>query len=209
MYNIYTDGSCTKSRSGWGFVIVDENNTEVMCKGGALPSGTTNQACELLAAFYACDYMKRVYPNSEYIIHSDSAYLINCYTDKWYANWESNGWVNSKKEPVANKELWENLIPFFRDPCFHFMKVKGHAGNPFNEKADRLATGAIVVSEMSPGDWSHVDLTNEKNYDTIIYILMKCRVTTWKKDLKHSRYCSPIFHAASIKSKQKRWRNSI
>lgn len=167
MYNIYTDGSCTKSRSGWGFVIVDENNTEVMCKGGALPSGTTNQACELLAAFYACDYMKRIYPNSEYIIHSDSAYLINCYTDKWYANWESNGWVNSKKEPVANKELWENLIPFFRDPCFHFMKVKGHAGNPFNEKADRLATGAIVVSEMSSDDWSHADLTNEKNYDTI------------------------------------------
>ena len=54
----------------------------------------------------------------------------------------SNGWINSKKEPVANKELWLQLIPYFENPLFSFLKVKGHNGDKFNELADELAVKA-------------------------------------------------------------------
>lgn len=159
-YNVYTDGSCTKSRSGWGFVVASENNVELYSSSGKMPTGTTNQACELMAAIQACRAILDDEPCATYNIYSDSAYLVNCYQDQWYKNWINNGWVNSKKEPVANKELWIQLIPFFNNPNFNFIKVKGHAGNPFNEKADKLATGMI-------SDNTSADLTSEKNYDTI------------------------------------------
>ena len=73
---------------------------------------------------------------------SDSAYCIRCYKDKWWENWLRNGWLNSKKQPVANKELWESLIPFFKDNRFTFKNCKGHAGNYWNEYVDKLAVQA-------------------------------------------------------------------
>ena len=181
--NIYTDGSATKSRSGWGFVVVSDKNVEIHSASGKMPTGTTNQACELKAAIEACRYVITTHWDCTYNIYSDSAYLVNCYKDLWYKNWQNNGWVNSKKEPVANQDLWEQLVPYFNNPNFNFIKVKGHAGNPFNEKADHLATGAIsgiiesekftpqgcVVEFDAPLSLltNRVNLTNEKNYDTI------------------------------------------
>ena len=53
-----------------------------------------------------------------------------------------NGWLNSKKQPVANKELWEKLIPYFENPRFSFEKVKGHSGNQLNELVDKMAVAA-------------------------------------------------------------------
>ena len=78
---------------------------------------------------------------------SDSAYCINCYKQGWWRAWVSNGWVNSKKEPVANKELWRQLIPFFENPLFSFVKVKGHNGNDtadayWNDIVDKMAVNA-------------------------------------------------------------------
>lgn len=76
-------------------------------------------------------------------IYSDSAYIINCITQKWYKKWQTNGWRNSKKEPVANRELWERLIPYFENPRFSFEKVKGHSGEKdWNDYVDRLAVEA-------------------------------------------------------------------
>lgn len=166
-YNVYTDGSCTKSRSGWGFVVVSDENIELYSSSGKMPTGTTNQACELMAALQACLYVAENYPSNKYNIYSDSAYLVNCYNDRWYVNWENNGWLNSKKEPVANQNLWMPLIEYFEDPNFNFIKVKGHAGNPFNEKADKLATGIIITDAVEPTSWTPMDLTSEKNYGTI------------------------------------------
>jgi ribonuclease HI len=73
--------------------------------------------------------------------------LHNCYTQKWYKNWEVNGWRNSKKEPVANKDLWEQLIKWFEMPEFEFKKVKGHATDDseftkWNNYVDELAQNA-------------------------------------------------------------------
>ena len=82
------------------------------------------------------------------------------YQDKWYINWENNGWKNSKGDPVANKLEWRFLIKFFKDDRFTFTKVKGHSGHVYNERADALAQGKCAPTEPQ-------DLTTNKKYDTI------------------------------------------
>ena len=105
--------------------------------------GTTNQRMELAAALNA---LKVVWPMCEVFddieICTDSAYLHNCVTQKWYVNWQSNGWKNSKKQPVANQDLWEQLVPYFEMPNIKFTKVKGHADNVWNNYVDDLAQTA-------------------------------------------------------------------
>ena len=75
-------------------------------------------------------------------LYSDSAYLINCYTQGWWKNWEKNGWKNSKREPVANQDLWEQLIPFFKNKQIKWIKTKGHANDKWNNYVDDLAVKA-------------------------------------------------------------------
>jgi len=145
MIEFYTDGSATKSRSGWG-VIGIHYGEEIMRLQGTEPNAT-NQRMELRAAYEALKFWSEYEPSAVCVIYSDSAYLVNCYNDKWYINWENNGWINSKKEPVANKELWELLIPFFKNPYVSIEKVKGHSGHTYNEIADKLATGAIIIDK--------------------------------------------------------------
>lgn len=159
MIEIYTDGSSMKSRSGWGFVAV-RNGEIIHTESGQESVDKTNQQMELIAAIRGLSW----WDNSHYsitdpvTIFSDSAYLINCYIEKWYNTWRNNGWYNSKKEPVANQSLWYCLIPFFDNPKCFFLKVKGHSGHTYNELADKLAQG-IVLSDN--------DLTRDKKDDTI------------------------------------------
>ena len=84
----------------------------------------------------------------EIVIYTDSAYLHNCWKDKWWKKWEFNGWKNSKKEPVANRSLWEQLIPWFNNSNFRIVKVKGHSDNKYNILADALATGIIFTKPL-------------------------------------------------------------
>ena len=146
MINVYTDGSATKSRSGWGWIAIYPEGQQEHEAGTSV--GATNQRMELMAALRALIWWKREGhcrwdADDDITVHTDSAYLYNCWKDKWWANWEVNGWVNSKNEPVANADLWKYLITFFRDPQVSFEKVKGHSGHTYNEMADKLATGAI------------------------------------------------------------------
>ena len=153
MIDFYTDGSATKTRSGWG-VIVLHNGEEVARLHGTEPNAT-NQRMELRAALEALKFWSDYEPSEVCTIHSDSAYFCNCYFDKWYINWENNNWINSKKEPVANRDLWELLIPYFKNNYVHIDKVKGHSGHTYNELADKLATGVLK-------DDSHLKI-DEKN----------------------------------------------
>lgn len=158
MIEIYTDGSSMKSRSGWGFVAVRDGEVIHTDAGQGL-IGSTNQQMELMAAIFALDWWWNGPNNTDDVtIISDSAYLINCYIERWYVNWENNDWKNSKNQPVANKSLWEPLIQYFKKPQCFFQKVKGHSGHVFNELADKLATGVISRS---------VDLTRDKKDDII------------------------------------------
>lgn len=150
--SIFTDGAVSNNGKagavgGWAYAIIDEHNCLVHSDSGRV-EGATNQQMELTAISRACTYAHtdaHAFLN-EYgtmiDIYSDSAYAINCYEKQWWVNWEKNSWRNAKKEPVANKELWESLIPYFKHPSFSFYKVKGHDGNEWNEYVDKLAVEA-------------------------------------------------------------------
>lgn len=156
MINIYTDGSSTANRSGWGWVMPYADGAYEYDNG--LEEHATNQRMELTAALKALQFWEKNHSNDDVTIHSDSAYFCNCYFDKWWMNWENNGWVNSKNEPVANKDLWQQLILYFKNPYVHIAKVKGHSGHTYNELADKLATGAL--SAKNP--YLKIDEKNDK-----------------------------------------------
>jgi ribonuclease HI len=79
-------------------------------------------------------------------LYSDSAYVVNCFRDKWYERWQRNGWQNAQKKPVGNRDLWEALIALVAQHDVTWHKVAGHSGDEMNERADRLARAAIPRS---------------------------------------------------------------
>ena len=78
------------------------------------------------------------------LLHSDSAYIVNCFRERWWDRWEKNGWRNSQKQPVANRDLWERLLAESRRHEVEWHKVAGHADDVMNNRVDALARGAIA-----------------------------------------------------------------
>ena len=120
---IYTDGATSNNGyngavGGWAYVIVTEDEQHPIRVENGRIENATNNICELTAIINACNAATKI--GGHYTIYSDSAYCINCYKQKWYRKWQQNGWLNSKKEPVANRELWEQLIPFFENSLYEF-----------------------------------------------------------------------------------------
>ena len=139
----YTDGACSGNPGpgGWAWVRPD----------GAWASGSesrsTNQRMEITAAFEAVRAAR-----GPIEVVSDSTYVVNCFRDRWWEGWLRRGWLNSKKEPVANRDLWEPFIELVRqrgDVTFRW--VKGHDGDPLNDLADRLAVAAAAEQRGRSG----------------------------------------------------------
>ena len=148
IFDIYCDGSTRgngqeNSVGAWAYVVYEGENEVVRdCKA---EKNTTNQRMELTAAIEALEhvfYHEICVPFDKVRVYTDSAYLHNCYAQKWYVNWQANGWKNAKKQPVANRDLWERLIKYFEMWEVEFVKVKGHAGNERNEIVDTMAQRA-------------------------------------------------------------------
>ena len=143
---IYTDGSLKKrgknmTFGGWSFIALRDNVKIYEAAGSEY--GTTNQRMELEAVRKALEYASSIRrPSERIVIYSDSAYLINCYLEEWYVNWQSNGWLNANKKEVANQDLWMEIIPYFDNFWYTFQKVKGHANVFWNEACDNLAQDA-------------------------------------------------------------------
>lgn len=143
---IYTDGSLKKLSSkmtfgGWGFIVVRDSKKIYEAAGSEY--GTTNQRMELEAMRQALNYASQIRrPSEKVALFSDSAYLINCYMKEWYITWMRNGWVNANDKPVANQDLWRDIIPYFDNFWYEFQKVKGHADNYWNILCDELAQDA-------------------------------------------------------------------
>ena len=137
---IYTDGACSGNPSpgGWGAVLMSGSNKKE--KSGADPQ-TTNQRMELMAVVAALKALKVT--GWEVVVYSDSAYLVNAFGQKWLDKWQQNGWKNSKKEEVANQDLWKELLDLTSRNRVTMKKVKGHAGDEYNERCDQLARQAI------------------------------------------------------------------
>jgi ribonuclease HI len=139
MVEVYTDGACTGNPGpgGWAWAIAPDGDRHG--SGGA--PHTTNQRMEVQAVLEALRAVE-----GEVTIVSDSTYVVHCFRDRWWVKWQSNGWKNSKKEPVANTDLWKPLIELVQQRAPAFRWVKGHSGNPMNDLVDRLA----VVAAQGP-----------------------------------------------------------
>lgn len=107
---------------------------------GGVPS-STNQRMELQAVIEALRALK--VKGWDVTVYSDSAYLVNAFQQKWLDKWQKNGWRNSKKEPVANQDLWQELLQLTSLNRVKILKVKGHDGDLYNERCDELARQAI------------------------------------------------------------------
>ena len=151
MIEIFTDGACAQNQygsdrwpGGWGVYMIRDGK-EYIKSGNS--GRTTNNIMELEAFKEA---LILIYPfastEDSIEINVDSAYIVNCFNQKWYKNWQRNGWQTAKKEPVKNKELWETIIRIYEKISelteLKIVKVKSHSGNVGNAKADALATEA-------------------------------------------------------------------
>ena len=136
---IYTDGACSGNPGpgGWAAVLIyNENRKEI--SGGK--KETTNNIMELTAVIEALKLLK--YP-CKVDLYSDSAYVVNGFNQGWIYNWKKNNWKTSSKEPVKNKEIWEELYNLTKIHRVNFKKVKGHSTNELNNRCDELARNAI------------------------------------------------------------------
>ncbi len=133
---VYTDGACigNPGPGGWAWARSD----------GDFASGhdpaTTNQRMELTAVLEALGVVE-----GPVEVVSDSTYVVNCFRDRWWAGWRARGWRNSKGQPVANQDLWKDLVAVVVDDrpgLVRFRWVKGHANDPLNLLVDRLANEA-------------------------------------------------------------------
>lgn len=141
----YTDGSClgNPGPGGWAWAVVD----------GPFASGaeasSTNQRMEITAVLRALEAVA-----GPVLIVSDSTYVVNCFRDRWWEGWRRRGWRNASGQPVANRDLWEPLLVAALDGPrpVRFSWVRGHAGDPMNERVDRLATEAAARQAGTSGD---------------------------------------------------------
>lgn len=144
---IYTDGACSGNPGpgGWAAVLRYQGHERELSGGAAL---TTNNRMELRAAVEA---LKALRESCEVELHTDSAYLHRAFTDRWVQRWQRNGWKTSAKKPVENQDLWKELIEQANRHRVKWVKVKGHADDELNNRADRLAVEAMEPFKANVG----------------------------------------------------------
>lgn len=131
---IYTDGACSGNpgRGGWGAVLLYGRHRKEINGGD---ENTTNNKMELTATIKALETLRK---KCDVEIHTDSNYVKNGIT-VWIKSWKTNGWKNSKKQPVKNKDLWQKLDELNQKHNVSWHWVKAHADNELNNRADELA----------------------------------------------------------------------
>ena len=136
---IYTDGACSGNPGpgGWGAILMYKGAKKEISGG---MKETTNNIMEITAVVEALKCLK---VESDVQVYSDSAYTVNAFNQGWIYNWMKNGWRTANKEPVKNKELWQELYDLTKKHKVEFIKVKGHADNEFNHRCDEMAREAI------------------------------------------------------------------
>lgn len=147
---IYCDGACigNPGPGGWAALIktmdgeVEVGRTELW---GEEPARTTNMRQEMLGAIHA---LGAIPEGTCATLHSDSQVLIKGMTE-WLPGWIARGWRNAKKEPVANKDLWQELVALAAARVIVWTWVKGHAGQPDNERVDQLASTAAIAAQKA------------------------------------------------------------
>ena len=140
---IYTDGAHSSATNFGGWAIVYTCGNSINSYSG-YEYNTTNNRMELTAVIKALQLLK-INPNNA-IIYTDSAYIANCISQRWYINWANNGWRTAKKTPVLNQDLWNELLNLYHyvnlGATVEIKKVQGHSGEALNELADYYAVKA-------------------------------------------------------------------
>ena len=156
---IYTDGSCcgngkAVNSGGFGVIVVD-NNEKLLFNYNKRSENTTNNREEIKAILYSfLNYGVNIYNNSNFnieipIVYSDSNYCVQTFNE-WMFNWARNSWVKSDKKIPENLDLIQAYYDWYQKGYrIDLRKVKGHAGNKWNELADQLATGKISPEEVT------------------------------------------------------------
>jgi ribonuclease HI len=137
MIEVFTDGAClgNPGPGGWGVLIL-ENGKRRELNGGE--AGTTNNRMEMLAAIRALEATAGA---AAITLVTDSQYVKNGITG-WIKGWKRNGWKNASKQPVKNRDLWEQLDALTQGRSVEWKWVKGHSGHPENDRVDELAREA-------------------------------------------------------------------
>jgi ribonuclease HI len=139
---VYTDGACSGNPGpgGWAWAVSPDGQPSA--SGGEVHS--TNQRMEVTAAWRAVQAL----PGPLEVV-SDSTYVVNCFRNQWHVGWVKRGWKNAKREPVANRDLWEpfvGLVLARGDVTFRW--VKGHGVDVMNQLVDRLAVAAVGIESV-------------------------------------------------------------
>ncbi|PIE72011.1 MAG: ribonuclease HI [Deltaproteobacteria bacterium] len=143
---IYTDGSAINNPGpgGYGLVICDAGGQREISGGYR---HTTNNRMELMAAIIALEEMQG--SPRPLVLYTDSRYLLDGIMKGWAKRWRSNGWMKADKTPALNSDLWARLLDVLETVRVEFRWVKGHAGNPLNERCDQLAGVAARQPERA------------------------------------------------------------
>lgn len=134
---IYTDGGCRYGIGAWAWWCETTDES-----GSGVATETTNQRMEMTAVAEA---IGEYFSSKSIVIMSDSAYVVNCFTQQWFTRWIENGWKSTSHGPIRNQDLWAPLIKAVQDHGnVKFIKVKGHSGNIGNQIVDNLCTERIL-----------------------------------------------------------------
>jgi ribonuclease HI len=141
---IYSDGACrgNPGPGGWGALLRAQGVEKELWGGEAQ---TTNNRMELTAAIRALEALKRP---SKVRLYTDSTYVMKGISE-WIQSWKRRGWITADRKPVKNVDLWKQLDEVAARHSIEWHWVKGHAGHPENERADRLANKGIPTIEAN------------------------------------------------------------
>lgn len=139
---IYTDGACSGNPGpgGWGAVLIHKLKEKEL---SGSEKETTNNRMELTAAIKALSELKT---RCDIDLYTDSNYVLKGITE-WISDWKRRGWKTADKKPVKNADLWQILEEVAIKHNIKWHWVKGHNGDPLNERADELATSAIIKNK--------------------------------------------------------------
>ena len=136
---VYTDGACSGNPGpgGWSAILRYASNERELSGG---EPATTNNRMELMGVVQALTALREP---CRVVVHTDSAYVSNAFTERWIDGWQRRGWLTADKKPVKNRDLWEALLAAMSRHDVKFVKVKGHADDALNNRADELAVQAL------------------------------------------------------------------
>jgi ribonuclease HI len=154
---IYTDGACSgngtaRARGGWAAILALEGSDMDPGEFSGAELGATNQRMEIAAVIGGLSALRRP---CKVTVVCDSAYVVGCMQQGWHVGWRENGWKNTSRKPIANRDLWEKLLVLVEESGHDvdFRKVPGHADKLrristadeiFNQRCDALAVEAAA-----------------------------------------------------------------